>query len=124
MKPRRLFELVVVYPLLTVAIFLLAQTAWNALAPAPVAVRMLVAVACAAPLAFCMGMPFPLGLRRAAGQAPDFIPWAWGVNGFASVISAALAALLAIRFGFTFVLLAALLLYAFAAWLFRLEQHS
>ena len=80
--------------------------------------KALIALVMIAPLAFCMGMPFPLGLRRVADTAPGFIPWAWGVNGFASVISAALAALLAIQFGFMFVLLAALVLYAFAAWLF------
>jgi spermidine synthase len=72
-----------------------------------------------APLAFCMGMPFPLGLRQVAETAPDFIPWAWGINGFASVISAALATLLAIQFGFTFVLLAALVLYGWSTLLFR-----
>ena len=71
-----------------------------------------------APLAFCMGMPFPLGLRQVAENAPDFIPWAWGINGFASVISAALATLLAIQFGFTFVLLAALVLYGCSLLLF------
>ena len=71
-----------------------------------------------APLAFCMGMPFPLGMTRLAKQAPDFIPWAWGINGFASVISAALATLLAIEFGFTFVLMFALALYVAAGLLF------
>ena len=70
-----------------------------------------------APLALFMGMPFPLGLKRLASQMPPFIPWAWGINGFASVISAALATLLAIEFGFTAVLLLALLFYAAAAWL-------
>jgi len=68
-----------------------------------------------APLAFCMGMPFPIGLNRLADRAPDFIPWAWGINGFASVISASMATLLAIEFGFTVVLLLALGLYAVAA---------
>jgi hypothetical protein len=68
-----------------------------------------------APLAFCMGMPFPIGLNRLADSAPDFIPWAWGINGFASVISASLATILAIEFGFTVVLLLALGLYAAAA---------
>ncbi len=72
---------------------------------------MLISLALIAPLAFCMGMPFPLGLRRLAREAPAFIPWAWGINGFASVISAALATLLAIEFGFTVVLLLALLFY-------------
>lgn len=68
-----------------------------------------------APLAFCMGMPFPIGLGKVAASAPDFIPWAWGINGFASVLSAALATLLAIEFGFTAVVLLALALYVAAA---------
>jgi spermidine synthase len=72
-----------------------------------------------APLAFCMGMPFPIGLNRVADTAPDFIPWAWGLNGFASVMSASLATLLAIEFGFTAVVLLALGLYASAAAIIR-----
>ncbi|MGK2924081.1 MAG: spermidine synthase [Lysobacterales bacterium] len=83
------------------------------------AVRIATSLALIAPLAFCMGMPFPLGLRRLAADAPDFIPWAWALNGFASVISAALATLLAIEFGFNVVLLAALGCYGAAAALFR-----
>ena len=68
-----------------------------------------------APLALFMGMPFPLGLKRINETIPEFIPWAWGINGFASVISAALAILLAISFGFTTVLIIAMLFYAVAA---------
>jgi phage shock protein PspC (stress-responsive transcriptional regulator) len=60
-------------------------------------------------------MPFPLGLSRVARHAPDFIPWAWGINGFASVLSAALATLLAIAFGFNTVVLLALAFYVLAA---------
>jgi hypothetical protein len=81
--------------------------------------RIAISMVLIAPLGFCMGMPFPLGLKWLAGRAPDFIPWAWGINGFASVVSAALATLLAIEFGFTFVLLFALVLYATAAMLVR-----
>jgi SAM-dependent methyltransferase len=81
-------------------------------------VRILVALATIAPLAFCMGLPFPLGLRFAAGHAPGFIPWAWGINGFASVVSATLATLLAIELGFTAVLLLALVFYVLASFLF------
>jgi spermidine synthase len=81
------------------------------------AARVALALATIAPLALCMGMPFPLGLAALADRAPGFLPWAWGINGFASVISAALATLLAIEFGFTAVVLLALVLYALAAWL-------
>jgi len=39
------------------------------------------------------------------------VPWAWGINGCASVVSAALATLLAVDFGFSTVLWIALALY-------------
>jgi hypothetical protein len=77
--------------------------------------RILISVLLIAPLAFFMGMPFPLGLRRVAERAPDFVPWAWGINGFASVVSAALATLLAIHFGFTVVIVIAMIIYIAAA---------
>jgi len=64
-------------------------------------------------------MPFPIGLKRLTDGAADFIPWAWGINGFASVVSAALATLLAIEFGFTVVVLLALGLYGAAAAIIR-----
>ena len=84
----------------------------------PDALRILVSVSVIAPLAFCMGMPFPLGLGRLADHAPGLIPWAWAINGCASVISAVLATLLAIHLGFTTVIVAALALYALAFWAF------
>lgn len=81
----------------------------------PDAVRIAISLLLIAPLAFSMGMPFPVGLAKVARDAAGFIPWAWGLNGFASVLSASLATLLAIEFGFTAVVIAALALYAGAA---------
>ncbi len=78
-------------------------------------VRVGVSAALIAPLAFFMGMPFPIGLRRLASVAPGFVPWAWGINGFASVVSSALATILAIEIGFSAVIVIALALYAVAA---------
>ena len=87
----------------------------------PDAARILMAVVLLAPLAFLMGMPFPLGLARTGERNPDWVPWAWGVNGAASVVSAVLAALLAMHLGFAAVLgIAALLYLAAAALLSRL----
>lgn len=79
------------------------------------AIKIPMALLMIAPLAFCMGMPFPIGLGQVARKAPDFIPWAWGINGYASVVSASLGTLLAIEFGFTAVILLALALYVAAA---------
>ncbi|CAN7313842.1 SAM-dependent methyltransferase [Variovorax sp. LjRoot175] len=81
----------------------------------PEAARILLSVALIAPLAFFMGMPFPLGLARVEAADVRLVPWAWGINGCASVTGAVLATLLAIHLGFTAVVLAALLLYGLAA---------
>ena len=81
----------------------------------PVPVKFIVATGLIAPLAFCMGQPFPLGLSILGRKAPAQIPWAWGLNGCASVISAVLATLIAIHFGFTAVVVLAVLLYLIAA---------
>jgi len=78
------------------------------------AVRALVATACAGSLAFFMGMPFPSGLRLLGATRPALTPWAWGVNGAASVVGAVLAMVLAVSWGFRLVLLVALAFYALA----------
>ncbi|MCG8508378.1 MAG: efflux RND transporter permease subunit, partial [Rhodospirillales bacterium] len=72
-----------------------------------------------APLALAMGMPFPLALAQTSEAAPDAIPWAWAINGCASVVGAAAAPLLALQAGFSGSLIAAVVLYGFAALLFR-----
>jgi spermidine synthase len=77
----------------------------------PLGQKALAAGALLAPLAFCLGAPFPLALREIA---PPLVPWAWGINGCASVVSAALATLLAVDLGFRAVLWLALALYVIA----------
>lgn len=81
----------------------------------PDAVRIMISIIVIAPLAFCMGMPFPKGLAQLGQQSPDLIPWAWGINGCASVISAVLASVIANHFGFNSVIAIAILLYLIAA---------
>jgi spermidine synthase len=92
---------------------------FDGMMPWPDAARVAASLVLIAPLAFFMGMPFPLGLSRVAARAPDLVPWAWGVNGCASVISAVLASLLAMHLGFTAVVACAVLLYLAAAAVFR-----
>jgi SAM-dependent methyltransferase len=85
----------------------------------PTGVKLVISILLIAPLAFCMGMPFPLGMARLGQTAPAFIPWVWGVNGCASVLSAVMATLLAIHFGFTVVVILALMLYGTAMMVFN-----
>jgi len=92
---------------------------FGALLALSMAAKIAVSLALIAPLAFFMGMPFPLGLARVAGALPGLVPWAWGVNGFASVLSAVLASLLAVHTGFAPVAVIAVALYLLAAVTFR-----
>ncbi len=52
------------------------------------------------------------------------MPWAWGTNCCASVLSAILATLLAMSFGFRAVVLTALALYLLAAATFRMSSEA
>jgi hypothetical protein len=90
----------------------------------PIVFKIPVSALLIAPLAFLMGMPFPLGLGLVSNRLPSWIPWAWGINGCASVVSAILATLLAIHLGFVFVVIMAVLAYLLAALVLRQELRS
>ena len=72
-----------------------------------------------APIGVLMGFPFPAGIRRLAWAAPEAIPWAWAVNGCASVVGSILATMVAVSFGFSWVLYLAAALYTLAATMLR-----
>ncbi|MBK9608790.1 MAG: SAM-dependent methyltransferase [Betaproteobacteria bacterium] len=101
--------------LLALAYLVFLPPLFRALIALPDLVKIALSVALIAPLAFAMGMPFPLGLASLAAQSEALLPWAWGVNGFASVVAAILATVLAIHLGFNAVVVLALLLYVAAA---------
>ena len=87
----------------------------QALQGAPLAVRVAVAAVVLAPLATLMGMPFPLGLRALKSGEPAPVAWVWAANGFASVVAAPLAALVALEAGSPVLLLGAAACYGGAA---------
>ncbi len=93
---------------------IVAPPIFAALSGLPTAGRALVSLALIAPLAFFMGMPFPLGLTLIRRAEPALTAWAWGVNGCASVNSAILAVLLAMHMGYVAVIAIALVLYVIA----------
>jgi len=109
-------------PLLPVAVILL----WCAAAAAgltplvlavlgwPTPARIAVLLAVIAPVALALGMPFPLGLKRAAEAGGGLLPWAWGLNGAFSVVATPLASLIAVQSGLARVLLGAALVYGIA----------
>jgi hypothetical protein len=73
--------------------------------------RIAVAVALIVPLGFAMGMFFPTGIRVVNELAPQFVPWAWGINASTSVVAAILAVMLAMTVGFRMVAIVSLAIY-------------
>ncbi|MEJ2316192.1 MAG: hypothetical protein P8Y83_04440 [Gammaproteobacteria bacterium] len=105
-----------VLSILLVTLVYLFSHAWliEHLMALPTALRILMAILLSIPIAFVMGMPFPVGLTSTSRNAPELLPWAWGINGCASVLSAILAVLLGMEIGFTGVMLCAVMLYLLA----------
>ncbi len=73
----------------------------------PLLLKVLLSILFISPAAFFMGMPFPLGLRKLSAHNRSLIPWAWGINGCLSVISTALATIIAVEAGYLAVMLIA-----------------
>jgi hypothetical protein len=107
--------------IVTLASLWLHPLVFQALAIQPTTIKVITSVALIAPLAFFMGMPFPIALNSVSERAAWLLPWAWGVNGFASLMSAIVATLIAVHLGFTSVMLLAVLLYFLAALVFVLK---
>lgn len=93
----------------------------------PRGARIALTVVLVAPLATLMGMPMPLGIRRLERSQPQILPWAWGVNGAASVLGSALALVIALLSGFNQALLVGVAAYLGAlaiAWCWEPADHS
>lgn len=80
----------------------------------PQGLRLATALVLIAPLAFTMGLPFPLGLQWFGARSAALVPWAWGVNGCASVLASPLAMIIAMQWGFTLTATAAAVCYVVA----------
>jgi len=87
-------------------------------------IRIVLAVVLMAPLAMVMGMPMPIGIRLLARNAPEIIPWAWGVNGATSVMGSVAALVIAIMTGFNQALMIGAGLYLLALFLITRPRAS
>ena len=84
----------------------------DAMLGASLGLRVATTVALQFPLGFALGMFFPTGLELLRRVEPRLVPWAWAVNGVASVAATVLAVILGIELGFTRVALIAAAIYA------------
>ena len=108
--------IIIILSLIALAYLLLLAPVFSHFIASSDPLKILVSVVLIAPLAFFMGMPFPLGIERLRRNLPHLIAWAWGINGYASVVGAILATCLAVAFGFNTVILLAIAVYIAGAW--------
>jgi spermidine synthase len=90
----------------------------------PLITRAVIAIALNSVLGFLMGFPFPVGIRKLGQSFASLVPWAYCANSSAAVISSAFAVLIALEFGFTWVMMIAIGFYLVAAassWRWRLS---
>ena len=66
--------------------------------------KLLLTLILASPLAFAMGIPFPIALQHVSDTRPTLLAWAWGINGCTSVAGASCATLIAVHWGFATVI--------------------
>jgi spermidine synthase len=81
----------------------------------PLPARIAVVFALVAPLGLLMGTFFPTVLEQLKESAPDFAPWAWGINGIFSVLAPVLAVAFSTTWGMGALLVAAIPIYLGAA---------
>ena len=87
-----------------------ADWALNACIALPLAARIALLMLVIAPLGIALGFPFAVGMSALRAH-PQFMPWAWSLNGAFSVVASPLANLLVIGHGNRILLVCALLLY-------------
>jgi hypothetical protein len=90
----------------------------------PIAIRIAVAAAATAPLAFFMGMPFPMGIAELSAKPHGAVAWAWSLNGLCTTAGAVLCAWLSVWMGLRATLLIALGSYVGAGVLFARLRRS
>jgi len=105
-----LVGLIILTSLLTPVLFR-TTIQWNL----PMRILMTLLLVC--PMGILLGMPFPTGIKTVASESNAFIPWAWGVNGFFTVIGSVGAVILGMIFGFKVVILIAAACYLLAIFL-------
>ena len=104
---------------------------WMAYAPvseyfmaSPTAVRTAAAAAMIFPVAFFMGMPFPLGILELRSKPAGAVAWAWSMNGLFTTIGSVASVLLSVWIGFRMTMLLALAVYAVAALMFGVLRRG
>ncbi len=114
-RNKRIFvSVAIIIVLLLLYNFVLFQLIYDNFINYNILLKIFLTVGLIFPLGFFMGIPFPQGLQRIKENSGIHLPWAWGINGFFSVISILTASICSILFGFNTVFIIAGIMYLIA----------
>jgi hypothetical protein len=85
----------------------------------PFAARIGLSIALITPPGVALGIPFPTAVHGVSGRESTFVPWALGINGFASVVGSLLCLPLAMLLGLRMSLILGALCYLLPPLLIR-----
>ncbi|MGH1540813.1 MAG: hypothetical protein ACRBHB_10360 [Arenicella sp.] len=103
----------------TVLLVLSQQLLFDVFLQFDIVVRILVSIIMIFPLAFFLGMPFPLGVLAIQHKPQGTVAWAWAFNGLFTVAGGIFCAIFSVYFGFKATMLVAMLAYLVAYMVYR-----
>jgi hypothetical protein len=106
---------------LAVAVGLLNPVLFSAFSRLDLVWRIVISAVIIFPLGFFMGMPFPIGMQMIGEDEKRYAAFAWGINGFFSVIGTVLAMMLAMTAGFKIVFIISAAIYLLALYMIYLR---
>lgn len=100
--------------LATIIVILFQQFVFDNLLELRTALRILASVVIIFPLAFFLGMPFPMGVLAIENRPMGTIAWAWALNGLCTVAGGIFSAIFSVYYGFIATMLVAVFAYMIA----------
>ena len=98
--PRRRLRVALFLIPLAVVVSAFAGTILDPLLGQSLPVRLAATATLLLPIGFTLGQAFPCGVRVLEERFPAFVPWAWAVNAFATVLGSTGTVLIAMELGF------------------------
>ncbi len=112
LKVKDTSKIIIIISTLIILYYFLTPVIINSIISFSMAAKMIIVFLIIALPAFFMGMLFPIAIKSIN---KNLVPWAFAVNGSASVLSSVLAILLALSYGYSIVLVLAAISYLFSS---------
>lgn len=120
---KKLYIIFVIIAVLAITLGILVPVIFDAMVRLELIWRVVISALIIAPLGFFMGMPFPIGLTLIDDDDRRYAAFAWGINGFFSVIGTVTAIILAMTAGFLFVFVLTGIIYLLAMFFISKEYN-